>query len=59
MPRGARKLRNQALFREVNDRIAALSTEMDGAESEAGFVCECRQLGCAELIQVPIEVSGS
>jgi hypothetical protein len=54
-----RQARNQALFRQVNEHIAEVSA---GSESpDAGlqqFVCECSQLGCADMIDVPLEMYG-
>jgi hypothetical protein len=56
-PREARVIRNEALFREVNFRIAdlggvALSPAEDGLLS---LVCECAELGCV----LPIEVDSA
>lgn len=58
MPRTERKLRNQALFREVNQRIAELSEKLDDLDQgeQPGFVCECSELGCAELVGAPLDV---
>ena len=47
--------RNEALFREVNERIAELGTDGEPASS-AGFVCECSREDCTEQIQVPLAV---
>jgi len=46
---------NQALFREVNERMMALSErfEPDRAHS-ADFVCECSHLSCAEQIRMTL-----
>lgn len=54
MPRIKRKARNQALFREVNERIAELSARLDGGATQ-GFICECSQAGCTEIVTVPVE----
>jgi hypothetical protein len=53
VPQVARKARNQALFREVNDRIAELAAQFEVASGPQSFVCECSQLGCTELVQLP------
>jgi len=45
-----RAARNEALFREVNERVASLAAE-DGPES--GFVCECSDAACVERLRVP------
>ncbi len=45
--------RNRALFREVNERILAISAEAWKATAEpVGFVCECDDRGCAELVEL-------
>lgn len=44
--------RTEALFREVNERIAE-SADRFGSE-EAAFVCECSDSTCAERIEVPL-----
>ena len=47
------------LMREVNDRIFELLSEVWGLRSERGsgngeFLCECRDKGCIETIELPI-----
>jgi hypothetical protein len=47
--------RNQALFREVNERVE----ELHGARSDedfADFICECADDACTERIAVPLRV---
>ena len=50
-----RVARNEALFREVNERVEELaqrfSTDLD---QPAGFVCECSREDCVERIDVPL-----
>jgi len=53
VPQVARKARNQALFREVNERIAELAAHFEVASGPQAFVCECSQLGCTELLRLP------
>jgi hypothetical protein len=53
-----RQARNQALFREVNEHIAEVSARFDVDAGRQEFVCECSHLGCADMIEVPIEVYG-
>ena len=58
MPRGERKIHNQALFRSVSERIAELSAKF-GEQGDAGllsFVCECRRIGCRAFVRAPLEV---
>ena len=40
--------RNEALFREVNEAIAATAIGTDA--TEAGFVCECGDAGCTRRV---------
>ena len=50
-----RRAKNEAIFREVNERIDELSRR-SGVEGEdsilPGFVCECSDEGCTELLEV-------
>jgi hypothetical protein len=49
-----RRARNEALFREVNERIIELETggyDLNGSLL-VGFVCECPQEDCNEMIEV-------
>ena len=56
-----RQARNEALVREVNERINALDRDAAGSGAVAGvetfrFHCECgREGGCAELIWMTLE----
>jgi hypothetical protein len=54
MPRTARKTRNQVLFREVNARIADISSSLDDSIEALGLICECSQTGCTEIVEVSI-----
>jgi hypothetical protein len=47
--------RNEALFREVNERIEELHETRSG-EQTANFVCECADDSCSERIPVPLLV---
>ncbi len=43
----------QALFREVNERMARLAEPLDAAiADERCFVCECGNAGCAEQLEL-------
>jgi hypothetical protein len=49
-----RRAHNEALFREVNERIEELTTGLaDESEQDGslGVVCECGRDGCTELIE--------
>ncbi len=43
----------EALFREVNEGIAAAAERFDADEAE--FVCECSDVSCAHRLEVPLE----
>ena len=43
--------RNQALFREVNERIEHLAEGAD-VDGNLGFICECGNPDCAEHIEL-------
>jgi hypothetical protein len=50
-----RRARNEAIFREVNERIEELSRRGGIDEEDSllpGFVCECSDETCTELIEV-------
>jgi hypothetical protein len=50
-----RRARNEAIFREVNERIEELSRRSGIDEEDSllpGFICECSSEGCTELLQV-------
>jgi hypothetical protein len=47
-----RAARNEALFREVNERIEDLRDRVAGGGT-AEFVCECADSACTERIMVP------
>ena len=44
-----RQARNEALFREVNERVADVSNQVDGP-GEIDFLCECADESCTEAI---------
>lgn len=56
-PREARVIRNEALFREVNLRIAELEEGLLGLGEDGllSLVCECGHTGCA----VPLAVDSA
>jgi hypothetical protein len=52
-----RRARNEALFRDVNERIEEVTTDLgeDGGHAERiGFVCECGIEDCTELLEVTV-----
>jgi hypothetical protein len=53
--RAERFARNQAIFREINERLAALLSERDGTVSHEAFLCECVHEGCVEHIAITLD----
>jgi len=54
MPRVGRKARNQALFRQVNERIAEQAAGWEVQTEAQSFVCECSHTSCTEQIELPV-----
>jgi hypothetical protein len=55
-PWGARKLgRNEALFRQVNERLRELSEGFSVVAERAEFICECPDERCTEPIQLTLD----
>jgi hypothetical protein len=52
--RDRRVIRNEALFREVNERIEEVSAEASGSKF-TNFVCECGEDACLELIELTLQ----
>jgi hypothetical protein len=50
--REVRIAKTEALFRDVNERIAEASERFDSNEAE--FMCECADAACAERLEVPL-----
>lgn len=51
----AKRVANQAIFRDVNDRISELNEAFaDGLDLDAEVMCECPDLACATLIALPV-----
>ena len=42
--------RNEALFREVNERIEAVSKDVPPEEALMAFLCECDDTACTEKV---------
>jgi hypothetical protein len=51
MDREERIIENEKLFREVNERVAALQASYSGPDPE--WVCECGDETCFEKVAVP------
>ena len=54
MTRAARLARNEALFRQVNERLKDVSELLGHADSGPDFVCECADEGCTERIRLSL-----
>jgi hypothetical protein len=53
--REERLARNEAVFREVNERIQALQeTSSTDPEEEIDFLCECGNEECTETVQMTL-----
>ena len=58
-PVGAREERfaaNEALFREVNERVAELASHYVVSETRSGvdFTCECGRTDCSETMMMTV-----
>jgi hypothetical protein len=52
-----RRIRNELLFRAVNEKLRALNAAFEGfADETAVFVCECSRIGCIEQIELAVDV---
>jgi hypothetical protein len=52
-----RAARNEALFREVNERVLELAERYGKPEArEASFICECSDGECAARLELPVQV---
>ena len=53
-----RQARNEALFREVNERIAHLGERAEAWSPDGtDFLCECgEEGGCGQRVRVPLDV---
>lgn len=54
LPRDVRQASNQAVFRDVNNRIAELAAAFGGQPAHYSFMCECARLGCTAQIELPL-----
>ena len=46
--------RNEALFREINERLESLQQSFDALTEQADFVCECGDVTCGEQITMSL-----
>ena len=52
--RGARIGLNEALYRDVNERVKAINDSFGGRLDEAEFVCECGDASCADRLRMKL-----
>jgi hypothetical protein len=50
-----RAARNEALFREVNEQLAALAERRHEMPEPVGFVCECDNADCTEHVFLTLD----
>jgi hypothetical protein len=54
--RDDKRIRNELLFRAVNEKLRALNVEFEGFANEtAVFVCECNRIECMEQMELGVE----
>ena len=52
-----RRVRNETLFRTVNNKLRDLNVEFESfADETALFVCECSRLECIDQIDLPVAI---
>lgn len=49
-----RLARNEALFREVNERIATLGATFEEPSADVAFVCECADVECRDKLTLTL-----
>ena len=47
--------KNEAVFREVNERLKEIGESFSLVAERADFICECGNATCAEPIQMPLD----
>jgi hypothetical protein len=50
-----RLVRNQVIFREVNERIREVAEHFNFDDSGIDFICECSVDGCSESIELEVD----
>lgn len=54
MTRADRKAHNMALYRDVNERVAALATSLAPPVQTQAFICECGRDSCGLFVMLPL-----
>ena len=47
--------RNQAFFREINERVGELQQRYEQLATGARWVCECADLSCTEMVEMTLD----
>jgi hypothetical protein len=55
LSRVERAARNQALFREVNERLQELASDFQATAGSTVFSCECADLSCVAQIDMTLD----
>ena len=50
-----RAARNEATFREANEKIADRREELEAVSGPTPFICECENPACTELVHLRLE----
>jgi hypothetical protein len=53
-PHEERLLRNEEIFRRVNERLRGLGESFSMVSERASFVCECADANCAEQVELTL-----
>ncbi|HEY6017993.1 MAG TPA: hypothetical protein VIU86_18865 [Gaiellaceae bacterium] len=46
---------NEAVYREVNERVLGINERFGIDDDRVSFICECGQLACTERIELTVE----
>src|SRR4051794_26066432 len=49
-----RKAQNEAVFRDANEEIRAVRTELEMTDGKTPFFCECEDTACRELMRLDL-----
>lgn len=53
-PRRERLIRNELLFRQVNERLREMGEGFSMVSERASFVCECSDAACTEQVELTL-----
>ncbi|HZR94566.1 MAG TPA: hypothetical protein VFA56_02660 [Gaiellaceae bacterium] len=52
MKQDSRKLRNELIFRDANERIRRAQSELELPDDPMPFICECSDERCRQIVQL-------